>query len=145
MSPTARSRKKESKSRGRLVKVARICDETYQEALREEAMGYMPSAVDKLAELADNGPDVVARQAAMDLIRLGGEKPKTRLEEQLHQIGDLVVNVTVNQFEEIEKPEPVVIAAKKAIEASTIEDAQIIETGEGGSAPADMFQVAEKF
>lgn len=121
-----------------LRRVNEICEELYEEQLRVEAMPYMPGAVEKLAILAENGSDAVARQAANDLIALGAEKPKSKTDEFLDKIGDRVINVTVMQFPDTGKP--IALPPEKVvIQPGDVIEAEVVELPEGAAKPAALF------
>lgn len=130
-----------------------ICEELYEERLREEAMQYMPSAVKRMAELATSGSGATAQRACEALIAHGHRKPPSRLDDLSAKLGDGKLHVTITlaggdgglnlQIPATSAPIDVT-PAPVIVEGAEIEDAEVIPYEGEGSEPDPLLKIAIK-
>lgn len=98
-----------------LASSADVSDELYEEQLREHAQQFMPSAIERLTELATDAPAAVQRGALNDIIAYGRRVPKLELTTPL--AGDRAITINIMNFKESDYG--------KAVEAGEISTAVI--------------------
>ncbi len=145
---TTTRKRKNNDSESALLSSNDICTGLYEEQLREQAVQFVPSAVRKLAELAESGPAVVARQACNDLIEHARKRPVTRVEDLGNRLGDGKLNINIQLI----GPEgaPLMVPATRAPiaipapVADDVEDAELVDLPDDGPQPDPMLNIKIK-
>lgn len=92
-----------------------VCDELYEESVRQHARQFGKSAIDNLAELAASGPRAVRRAASNDLLNHAKPAAKSKLGELADLVGGREIHIHFTGIDAGGEP-PVEIEVSRAEE-----------------------------